>query len=134
MSREIIATLIMLNNYFHDLAVAVLFCAVLVSWLVWRGLQRDGTGTDSAFFKNHVWRGLSVLTWSSLAWIIIGGIIRAITYYDYEWLPAAGRGQIPALIIKHILLASMVAVGVYLYLKVSYRISLARREKPRPHT
>ena len=27
-----------------------------------------------------------------------------IFYYDYEWLPAAGRGQITALIVKHVFL------------------------------
>ncbi|MFC1943493.1 hypothetical protein ACFLWO_02805 [Chloroflexota bacterium] len=135
MSREIIATLIMLNNYFHDLAVALLFCTVFVSWLLWRGLQREGTGSDSAFFKNYVWRGLSMLIWGSLAWVLVGGIIRAIAYHDYEWLPAAGRSQIPALIIKHILLASMVAAGLYLHLKVSRRISQASMKKPDPdHT
>ncbi len=131
MSSEIIATLIMLNNYFHDLAVAVLFSGVLVSWLIWRGLQKEGTGADAAFFKNRVWRGLSWLIWGSLAWILVGGVIRAVAYLDYEWLPAAGRSQIPALVIKHVLLVSIVGWGLYLYRKISRSISRATVKDPR---
>ncbi|MFC2072905.1 hypothetical protein ACFLUU_09490 [Chloroflexota bacterium] len=135
MGKEIIAVLVMLNNYFHDLAVAVLFCSVLVSWLVWRGLQKEDARADSAFFKNHIWQGLSMFIWGSLAWILVGGVIRAIAYQNYEWLPAAGRSQIPALIIKHVLLVSMVSVGLYLHLKMSRRISQTRINKPDPdHT
>jgi hypothetical protein len=130
MGKEIIAVLIMLNNYFHDLAVAVLFCSVLVSWLLWRGLQRESTGAGSAFFQSRLWPGLLLLIRGSLVWILIGGIIRAIAYQDYEWMPAAGRSQIPALIIKHIFLVSMVAVGLYFHLKLWHSISQARANKP----
>lgn len=132
MGNEIIGVLVMLNNYFHDLAVAVLFCSVLASWFIWRGLSRDDTSPDASFFRHRIWRGLSKFIWGSLAWIAGGGIIRALAYQDYEWLPAAGRSQIPALVIKHILLVSMVAISLYLFLKVKRSISRSGGIKTNP--
>jgi hypothetical protein len=52
------------------------------------------------------------VAWGSLAWVLVGGAIRAWFYMDYEWLPAAGRGQIAALGVKHVLLFGLTAWGL----------------------
>jgi hypothetical protein len=119
----------MLNNYFHDLAVAVLFCSLLTSWLIWRGLQKSDLGSAVGFLKTRVWRGLTMAVRVSLIWIIAGGFVRAFAYMDYEWIPAAGRDQIPALIVKHVLLVALVALGVYFYLKLRRSVNEANDSK-----
>ena len=59
----------------------------------------------------EIYNGFRVTIWVAWGWIIIGGIIRTLAYEQYEWMPAAGRGQIAALAVKHILLVSLVVWG-----------------------
>jgi hypothetical protein len=62
-----------------------------------------------------------------LAWTLLFGMVRGWTYREYEWVEAAGRGQVPALIVKHVILVSLVIAGV----AVLYRVRrLARQATP----
>ena len=54
----------------------------------------------------------------SLAWTLLAGMIRGITYREYEWVEAAGRGQVPVLVLKHVILVSLVAAGVFVLVRV----------------
>ena len=98
------ALLVMMNNYFHDLAVAFLFASSMLAWVV----LAKWPGQPSA----EVVGLLRKIAWGSLAWVLIGGAIRAWFYMDYEWLPAAGRAQIPALGVKHVLLFGLTVWGL----------------------
>jgi len=98
------AILVMLNNYFHDLAVAFLWASSLLAHVV----VRHWPGRPSA----AVGRLLERVAWGSLTWVIVGGAIRAWFYREYEWLPKAGSGQIPALMAKHVLLVGLTAWGL----------------------
>jgi hypothetical protein len=111
-SSELLGILVMLNNYFHDLAVAFLFASMLLGWL----LDRRGELSPALLWSLRRWSR------ASLAWILIGGVIRALNYRQYEWLEAAGRGQVPALILKHFLLVGLVAVGLYFQFRLSRRV------------
>lgn len=98
------ALLVMLNNYFHDLAVAFLFASTLLAHVVlghWPGPPLP-----------RVVKILQRIAWGSLAWVLVGGGIRAWFYQEYEWLPQAGRAQIPALVAKHVLLAILTIWGL----------------------
>ena len=94
----------MLNNYFHDLAVAFLFASSLMSHLV----LRHWPGEPSTALV----RTLRRVAWGSLAWVMVGGAIRAWFYAEYEWLPKAGTAQIPALAVKHVLLVALTVWGL----------------------
>ena len=100
---------LMIANYFHDLAVAVLISNVLAIWLVGRHFdahpQRDAV--VASFF-----RGASRVTWWALAYVVVAGAIRAYFFMDFEWNPAVGRGQVAALVVKHVLLVSLTVFGV----------------------
>lgn len=122
MGREAIGLIVMLNNYFHDLAVAVLFCAVVASWFLWQELAQEG---HTAAGLRLVGR-LSVVAKASLGWIILGGLVRAIAYREYEWASAAGNGQITALILKHVLLGTLVLAGLYLQFRLWQRLPSRR--------
>lgn len=118
MGKEVIGIFVMLNNYFHDLAVAVFFCSVLISWFIGRELEGEGFA-----FGVRLLQRLWLVAKLSLVWILLGGMVRALAYRDYEWMSAAGNGQIPALIIKHLLLASLVVIGLYLQFRLRRRLS-----------
>jgi hypothetical protein len=122
-SRELLGILVMLNNYFHDLAVAVLLVSVLLGWLLWRELVKSRREAAPKYLLLRLSGGLATATRVSLVWIVLGGVVRALAYRDYEWLPAAGRGQIAALAIKHLLLVGLVTAGVYFQIKLHRRLS-----------
>jgi hypothetical protein len=42
--------------------------------------------------------------------------VRGLTYREYEWAEAAGRDQVAALVVKHVVLVALVLAGcVFLY-------------------
>jgi len=99
------ALLVMMNNYFHDLAVAFLFASCLLSHVVvghWPGKIPDRVATI-----------LLRTAWGSLAWVMLGGAVRVWFYKEYEWLPRAGTAQIPALGVKHMVLFALTIWGMY---------------------
>jgi len=109
------AILVMLNNYFHDLAVAFLWASSLMAHLVlryWPGRPSE-----------ELAKILDRIAWGSLAWVLIGGAIRAWFYQEYEWLPAAGRGQVVALAVKHVLLVGLTVWGLVGVVKLRRRIA-----------
>jgi len=98
------ALFVMLNNYFHDLAVAFLFASSLMAHLVVRELQNRPS--------TRLVRALRRVAWGSLAWVMLGGIVRVIFYREYEWLPKAGTAQIPALMVKHVVMVALTLWGL----------------------
>src|SRR5512134_986129 len=110
------AIFVMLNNFLHDFAVAVLFACLLVMSSIYRNARNNPTkaGMD---FLHHMYQQLNKAIMTSWVAIIAGGIIRTLAYERYEWVEAAGRGQIAALIIKHALLVSFVVAGTILQLR-----------------
>ena len=104
------ALLVMMNNYFHDLAVAFLFASCLLSHVVvghWPGKVPDRVAAI-----------LLKTAWGSLAWVLAGGVVRVIFYKEYEWLPKAGTAQIPALGVKHMVLFALTVWGLYGVIKL----------------
>lgn len=113
------AILVMLSNYFHDLAVGLLFSAMLLTW--WVDQANSALSHAHTALVKQVVERMRKVTWAAWAWIIIGGVIRTVNYYEYEWLPAAGRGQVAALVVKHILLAAIAISGAVLQSRISRR-------------
>ena len=48
----------------------------------------------------------------ALAWVVLGGIVRVIFYKEYEWLPKAGTAQVPALMVKHVVMVGLTVWGL----------------------
>lgn len=104
------AVLVMMNNYFHDLAVAFLFASCLLSHVVvgyWPGKVPDRVAAI-----------LLRTAWGSLAFVLAGGAVRVWFYREYEWLPKAGTAQLPALGVKHMVLLALTIWGIYGVLKL----------------
>ena len=114
------ALAVMLNNYFHDLAVAFLFASSLMAHLT----LRHWPGTPSRRLVDTLRR----IAWASLAWVMVGGAVRAWFYQEYEWLPKAGTAQVPALAVKHVLLVALTVWGLVGVVRLS---RLRGEEKPK---
>ena len=117
MNDSTTAIFVMLNNLFHDFAVALLFASLLVVSLLFQRIrQQDASGgaplaRDIAAVFNKVIHGC----W---AVIILGGIVRTLAYERFEWNEAAGRGQVTALVVKHVILVSLIVWGTAIQLRL----------------
>jgi len=101
--------LIVLNNFFHDLAAAMWFCSTIILFYLQHFSENHPKKETVAKTLYNKFRKIAL---GSLALVCVGGIIRAFHYRQYEWLPALGRHQITLLIVKHILLTGIVVAGL----------------------
>lgn len=109
----------MLNNYLHDFAAAVfLVSAILLFRFGALAIRQEANAPGAALFFLRAYEKLKFLLFASVVWIAAGGVVRTLAYKRYEWMPAAGRGQIPALVLKHVLIFAAVALGVWFWLKL----------------
>jgi hypothetical protein len=106
------AVLVMLNNYMHDLATAVFAVSALTAYLLRRSLAVQAAPAT----LQPVVTGVVRVGVAALAWTLAFGFVRVLTYRRYEWVEAAGRDQVPVLVLKHVILVSLVIAGIiFLY-------------------
>lgn len=123
--NPILGVFIMLNNYFHDVATALLAASGITMWII-VGRYGNNTNPDVTDYFLRIYKSITRLAKFSLYWILIGGIPRTIAYRDFEWANAVGKSQIPALIVKHILAFIFVGTGVYLWIRLNKRVKIIR--------
>jgi len=111
------STVIIINNYLHDVATAVLLSSAVIFYVLARQAQQGGEGERRAFARAH--RTLTRFAWGALAWIIIGGIPRTIFFKQYEFIPADTKGIVGDLMIKHVLLVSAVIAGSIMWIRMA---------------
>lgn len=107
--------LIIMNNYFHDVATAVLLSAAVVMWVLGKQAERGSAQERAALAKFYP--TLTKFAWGSLAWIVVGGIPRLIYFNTYD-LGALRDDLMPAIAVKHIVEFAAIAVGVLLWRRV----------------
>ncbi len=119
---------LMMNNYLHDVATALLGASAFVLWVMLRRWEAGPRGPDAARYFLELHRSVARLARISLAWIVLGGIPRTIWYGDFEWANAAGRGQVAALVVKHVIAFAFVAGGAVLWARLRARVAAIRAE------
>ncbi len=120
------AIALMMNNYLHDVATALLASSAFALWTLLRRYDAEPRSADAARLFLEIHRSLARLARLSLAWIVIGGIPRTIFYSEFEWANAAGRGQVAALVVKHVVAFAFVASGAFLWVKLGRRVAEIR--------
>ncbi len=103
------AVAVLLNNFFHDLSVALLTCALAGSAVLWRAVGA-GTAMPPGLVE-ALDRAARRVAGASLGGIVVFGAVRTWAFMDYEWLPAAGRHIVPALVVKHIVLGGLLGAA-----------------------
>lgn len=126
MINPILGVFILMNNYFHDVATALLLATSIAVWIVSKKLgDRHDTAVKQYFLD--VYAGLTKLAKFALYWILIAGVPRIYFYMDLEWSHAVGKGQIPAIIVKHILMFVIVGTGAHLWIRLHRRVAEIRK-------
>ncbi len=124
--RLILAILVLLNNFLHDFSAAGWLFGSL---LLWSMMRKDISNPGAGRFITDTLK--TVLFWMriSLAGIVVFGIVRTLAYKSYEWNAAAGQSQITLLIIKHVILTGIFAVGLLYYIRARKFVRKAVNEK-----
>ena len=107
------SVLIIINNYLHDMATAVLLGSAVILYVLGRQAERGGADDRRALARAYP--TLTRFAWAALAWIVVGGIPRTIFFTRYEWDPAVVKGIVPALIVKHVLMVGAIIVGAIMW-------------------
>jgi uncharacterized membrane protein len=108
---ETVAIALMLNNYLHDVATAFLFSSAAITWFAYRKLSSEPSRAEGLYFVK-IFKSMTRLAVASLMWIVVGGIPRTIFYKQFEWSAAAGRGQVPVLLAKHVVAFIFLSLGI----------------------
>jgi len=117
-----VSLVIVFNNYFHDLATGVFVGCAVTLWALSRTVRADHRHAESLA---QAYRMLTRTLWISVAWIILGGIPRTIFFPAYEFIPALGKGIVPALILKHVVMFSAVGLGIAAWVSARRAFSAA---------
>jgi hypothetical protein len=117
---------IMMNNYFHDVATALLAASAFTLYAIARIQTVMNTPTATLFFLKTYDKMVKFFRFA-LWWIIIGGIPRTVFYTSFEWANAADRLQVPALMVKHILMFVLVVWGVCAWRRLKRRVAALRK-------
>ena len=112
--------LIIMNNYFHDVATATLLGAAAIMWALERQARR-GAPEDLAALA-RAYPTLSRFANGALVWIVVGGIPRVITFNTHD-LGALGGDLVPAIIVKHVAEVAAVVAGWLMWRRVKRRIA-----------
>lgn len=113
--------LIVLNNYFHDVATAVLLSSAVVMFVIAKYVG-DNPGEELKKFFISAYGAISKFAIIALVWIVIGGIPRTIFFTRFEWPTAIGRGIVLALVVKHVFMFSAVGAGAILWLRLRQKV------------
>ncbi len=119
---------LMMNNYLHDVATALLASSAFALVVLLRRYEATARGPEAGRLFLEIAERMTKLARLSLAWIVLGGIPRTIWYADFEWANAAGRGQVAALVVKHVVALLMVILGVLFWRRLRVRVAAVEAE------
>lgn len=123
--------LIVMNNYFHDVATAVLIAAAAIMWVLYR--RALAGGHEQVLALRNAYPQLTTFARWALAWVILGGIPRLITFNTHDLGAVHGDMEylIPAIAVKHVFEVAVVVAGVIMWQRVKARFieSAAAGEK-----
>lgn len=118
---------VMMNNYFHDVATAMLLVASLLMMFLIREVERHGNVETKKLFVD-VYPKMSHIIGGTIVFIVMAGIVRTFTYKEFEWANAVGNEQVPAIIVKHVLVIIFLVVGLRGWFRVHRRVKEMRKE------
>ena len=118
---QTLAIFLMLNNYVHDVATGLLIISAL--WLGWsaRELGPCPSPETVGYFKRTYQRCVRFVL-ASIAVIVATGIVRTIFFMDFEWTIAMGKSLVPILVAKHVLIFTLLGVGIYAWVGIRARV------------
>jgi len=123
----VIGILVLMNNYFHDFAAGVVFvCGITMFVMV--DLAQKHLSREAKEIAIGVYPTLVHIIGGATIFMLFAGVIRTFTYKDFEWANAVGIDQVPAIIVKHIVVGAIFFYGIALWIKSHKKIKEIRKE------
>jgi hypothetical protein len=102
---------IMMNNYFHDVATALLAASAVLMIVLVKAVG-DTPSPDVARFVVLLYPKMTLVAKVALVWILVGGVPRTLFFTRVELATGVGTTGIAlALAVKHVIMFSLVALG-----------------------
>ncbi len=120
---------IMMNNYFHDVATALLIGSAVALHAIVR-IQASMNTPQATLFFLKTYDQMVRLFRFALWWVIIGGVPRTVFYTSFEWANAADKLQVPALMVKHVMIITLVVWGVVAWRRLKQKVAKLRDSLP----
>ena len=122
-----IGILVMMNNYFHDLAAGIVFVSGVTMYvMVQKAIENDTKAAKEIVLG--VYPKLVHIIGGSIIFMLFAGVIRTFTYKEFEWANAVGNSQVPAIMVKHVILGGIFFYGIALWIKAHRKIKEIRKE------
>ena len=115
------AAVLMMNNYFHDVATAMVIATAGISWIVIDRAEKT-TELNSQAFYMKVYNIIVKIFIYSLFWLMLGAIPRILTFKYYELKEAQMKGLVLPLLIKLIVAFVLVLAGSIMWINISKRV------------
>lgn len=112
------AFFIMLNNYFHDIATALLLASGIAMWLL-KKREKDSELSPITPFVRNTYKTLSKVATGALIWVSLGAVPRILAFTRLEWPSALAKNQLAGLAAKHILAFIIIVSGSCLWISLS---------------
>ena len=120
---------IMMNNYFHDVATALIVGSGFALHAIVRIQATMNTPQATLFFlktNRHMVKLFKFALW----WVVLGGVPRTIFYTSFEWANAADKLQIPALAVKHAMMFAVVVWGIVAWRRMQKTVAKLKESLP----
>ena len=124
-----LGVVIMMNNYFHDVGTALLIGSAFALHVITRIQAAMNTETATVFFLKTYSQMVKLFRFA-LWWVILGGVPRTIFYTSFEWANAADKLQVPALMVKHVMIVAAVVWGVIAWRRLKVKAAALRESLP----
>lgn len=112
---------VMMNNYFHDVATALLAASAVLMLVLVRTLD-DVPSPEVARFVVRLYPRMTLLAKVALIWILLGGIPRTIFFTRVELATGVGTtGIAVALAVKHLIMFALVVLGALQWRRLAGR-------------
>ncbi len=118
---------VMMNNYFHDLAAGIVFVSGVTMFVMVKEALEIGS-REAKEIVLGVYPTLVHIIGGSIIFMLFAGVIRTFTYKEFEWANAVGNSQVPAIMVKHIVLGGIFFYGIALWIKAHKKIKNMRQE------
>lgn len=119
--------LVMMNNYFHDLAAGIVFVCGVMMFVLAGKVEEIGSRESKEIFLG-TYPTLVHIIGGAVIFMLFAGVIRTFTYKEFEWANAVGNAQVPAIIVKHIILGGIFFYGIAKWIKAHKKVKRMRKE------
>jgi len=110
------ATFILMSNYFHDVATAMLLACGVVLRVLARNRDQEGDAVLRRY-ADDMHRSVNRLAWFSVVCVISKDILRIATFRSFEWWNAVQKHLEVALLVKYGIATLMMIAGAVLWMK-----------------